>query len=136
MRKIILAFSAFFLFAFSAIAEPRAWSFVQTVGGVAIGIPVKNENGWLLPVRSDVSGLQTITVKPTTLNSGLACQRTEAIVEGKSIYLTIITGVASSGSSSLCPAASLGQLSAGKYSVLYRGLKEQPIPVDEVTIGL
>ena len=78
--------------------------------------------------------LQAITVKPTTLNSGLACRNTVAKVEGHSIYLTIITSVAGEGLSAICPAAVLGTLPDGNYIVYYRGSEAQAVKLGEVSI--
>jgi hypothetical protein len=124
------------LSACSFFAEPQTWHFVQSVGGLSIGTPFQNESGWVLPVHVDVSGSQAITVKPTAVNSGVACRRTKVKIEGNSIYLTIITSVAGEGSSALCPSASLGKLTVGKYAVFYRGPNEQAIKFGEVSIGL
>ena len=118
-----------------SFSEPRTWLFVQSVGGVEVGVPLETETGWTLPVRSDVSGVQTVTVKPTMLNSGLSCQSTEATIEDNAIFLTILTGVAGGNRSPVCPAASLGRLRAGKYPVFYRGPNEKPVAIGEVSIG-
>jgi hypothetical protein len=136
VSKLTLAFIALALSACSSFAEPKAWLFVQSVGGIEIGTPLQKETGWILPVRSDVSGLQTIAVKPTALNSGLSCQRTEATIEDNAIFLTIFTGVAGGGRSSVCPSASLGHPRAGKYSVFYRSSNEKPVAIGEISIGL
>ena len=45
-------------------------------GGIAIDPAKLIGVRWMLPVRVDVSGLHSITLKPTTLNSALACQGT------------------------------------------------------------
>lgn len=119
-----------------AFARSESWQFVQSVGGIAIDAPKKELAGWVIPVRADVSGLSTITVKPTLLNSALICVRTEAAIEGQAIYITVVTGLVRSGLSPLCPPAQLGKISTGKYRVLYRGPDEKPIELSEVKIGL
>jgi len=128
---------SFLLAASSSIAaESRSWSFVQTIGGVAVGQPSKVANGWLLPVYADVSGLQRITLKPTALNSGLSCNTVNASVEGRVIYIAISTSIAGSGRNSLCPSAQLGQLKPGTYAVVYRGPDGQTTQLRSIAVGL
>ncbi len=136
MFKITTASCFLALSACSSIVEQKSWAFVQSVGGFSIGVPFQNQHGWILPVHGDVSGLQTITVKPSTLNSGLSCHSTKAVIEGNAIFLTVITSVAGGGRNSACPPALLGQPSAGKYAVFYRASNEPAIPLGEVFIGL
>ena len=119
----------------SVVAEPRDWNFVQAVGGIAIGDPAKEFGGWVLPVRADVSGLQTITDKPTTMNSALVCASVQATVEGKAIYVTVRTGVVRKGLSSACPPANLGDIKAGSYAVFYRESSGRAVQLREVAIG-
>jgi hypothetical protein len=46
------------------------WGFVQAVGGIKVGDPRPVAAGeWAVPVECDVSGLTTVTTKPTTVNS-------------------------------------------------------------------
>ena len=118
------------------IAEPQSWSFVQTVGGIAVDSPIREDHAWVLPVRGDVSGLKTITIKPTKVNSGIACQSVRAEVEGSSIYLTVLTTMAGVGHNAECPPALLGQVTSGTYRVFYRGPNEKPVQLGEVVIGL
>jgi len=133
----LCTFIVFLLAASSSIAaESRSWSFVQTIGGIAVGQPTKVANRWLLPVRADVSGLQKITLKPTALNSGLSCYTVNASVEGQVIYIAISTSIAGSGRNSLCPSAYLGQLKPGTYAVVYRGPDGQTTQLRNVAVGL
>jgi hypothetical protein len=118
------------------IAEPQSWSFVESVGGIAVDPPIRSDHTWVLPVRSDVSGLRTITIKPTKVNSGIACQSIRAEIEGGSIYITVLTTVAGSRYNAECPSASLGQVASGRYRVFYRGPNEKPVQIGEVVVGL
>lgn len=111
----------------SALAEPRTWSFVTSVGGISIQTPRRSENGWTLPVVADVSGTETITVKPTLLNSALICESTRAVVEGDAIFLTIETGLVRKGTDVRCPPGLLGPIAPGRYRVFYRGPGEQAV---------
>jgi len=135
MKRIAL----FLLFAFlpvSVLAGSENWSFVQSVGGLAVDTPSHGAFGWVLPVRADVSGLVAVTAKPTTLNSALICERTDAAIEGRNIYITIVSALAHPNTSSRCPPATLGEMPAGKYSIFYRGPSETPVRLGEVSIGL
>ncbi len=94
------------------------WQFVQAVGGMAIGTPEKRaEGGWLLPVRCDISGLQEITVKPTTINSALLVKGFKVWRIENRINLTLRTSPF--GKTSQTTAAFLGELPPGDYSVSY-----------------
>lgn len=134
MTRVFITISALTLLACSIFAEPQTWNFVQSVGGISIGTPFRNESGWILPVNADVSGFQPRT--GTAINSGIACRNTANKIEGNAIYLTIITSVAGDGRVAQCPPAYLGQLSPGRYDVFYRGPNERAIKLGEVSIGL
>ena len=71
-------------------AEPQSWSFVESVGGIAVDPPVRADHTWVLPVRSDVSGLKSITTKPTIINSGMAPAQLGQIATGK--YMVFYRG--------------------------------------------
>lgn len=116
-----------------ARAEP--WTFVRSVGGLAVDTPRKSERGWVLPVRANVSGLVTVTEKPTLLNSALVCKGTEAKVEGSNIYITIVSGLTDRKTSPWCPDAQLGKIAPGKYVVFYRSPNSQPVRLGEVDVG-
>lgn len=121
--------------ALPACAHSSRWAFIQSVGGMAIGTPKKANGEWSLPVMADVSGLTTVTVKPSTLNSALICEKTVATVEGHNLYLTVFTGTAGSSYTPRCPPAKLGAIPTGNYRVFYRGQNESPIPLGALRIG-
>ena len=118
-----------------ANTEVASWAFLSSVGGFSIGQPTKGGAGWVLPVQGDVSGLRTITTKPTTMNSAIACLETQASVDKMKINLRVITGLAGPGRNAACPAAALGSLAPGRYSVQYRGINEPAVPLGEVVIA-
>src|SRR5467141_3561240 len=101
----------------AALAEPQTWSFVTRIGGISIEAPQRSENGWILPVLANVSGIEAVTVKPTLVNSALICEKTRAIVEGQRIFLTIETGLVRKGTEVRCPPAVLGSIAPGRYQV-------------------
>ena len=119
------------------LGEERDWEFIQSVGGISIGEPVVEKNNWLLPVKCNVAGLREITVKPTTLNSGLVWADTEVGIKGGVIYLSIETAlVGMGGESSDCGPAKLGEIEPGKYSVMYLSPDKSTNPIGDVEIGL
>lgn len=116
--------------------EERPWSFVTSVGGLEISPPVHKGESWLLPVRADVSGLQAITHKPTTMNSGLVCDFTKARVKGQDIFIVIVTTLPHEGATSVCPAATLGALEPGQYNVWYGSNRTEGVQVGTVDVAL
>ena len=114
----------------------RDWQFVQSVGGIALGTPTRDRRGYvLLPVRCDVSGTQTITRHPTTMNSVLVCEPPSLRIHSGTVFLTIRTSVASSrNSDSRCPVADLGALPGGAYSVIYRSPDGSQQPIGSIEI--
>src|SRR5436190_3590397 len=118
------------------VPQERPWAFVASVGGIAVESPVRTAKGLILPIRADVSGLQTISVKPTTLNSIMACSRTRAEIEGNDIYVTIATSLLREGGSSRCPDAKLGALAAGENNVFYGSDRTDAVRLGEVRVAL
>lgn len=104
----------------SAFCEEQTWDFIESVGGLSFDKPIKSAQGWVLPVKVDVSGTQKITTNPTAMNSALACKNIASSVDGIAIYLTVITTPASKGLSARCANVILGNISAGNYLVLYK----------------
>jgi hypothetical protein len=90
----------------------------------------------MLPIHADVSGLQAISVKPTTLNSVMACSRTRAEVVGNDIYVTIATSLLGEGDSSRCPDAKLGAVPEGEYNVFYGSVRSDAVRLAGVRVAL
>ena len=132
---ITIIAAALALVSVDALAERASWKFLQSVGGMTIGEPRREGAGWILPVHADVSGLTKISAQPTTLNSGIACVETRASVEGSTVALSIVTGLAGSGLIARCPAAMLGHIAPGRYSVVYRGVGEAEVSVGSIVIA-
>lgn len=118
-----------------ACAEIATWTFMLSVGGVAIGEPVREGETWTLPVRADVSGLSKITVQPTALNSSLACRETRVTVERATIVIAFVTSPAGGGHEARCPAAALGRMAPGRYSVVYGGAGNTPADLGTIVIA-
>lgn len=106
-------------FGSSIFSKARDWQFVQSVGGLAIGAPHRDDRKHvILPIRCDVSGTQTITIHPTALYSGLACDLPTVHVRSTNVFITVCTVLPGKRDAS-CPPADLGKLAGGDYSVLY-----------------
>lgn len=142
--KLTLACTVFVLVALplsatAGLAEwwyGESWQFVQSVGGISVGVPVRLSSGKAtLPINCDVSGSSTITTEPTALNSALAVKKVRARLNGQTIILSLFTTVYSSSSpSARCSDATLGQISPGSYAVVYRGSDKTSHPVATVAI--
>jgi len=120
----------------AALVEPQTWSFVTSVGGLSIQTPQHTEKGWILPVLANVSGIEAVTMKPRLINSALICENTRAVVEGRSIFLTIETGLVRKGAEVRCPPAALGSIAPGRYRVFYRGPGEPAVPLGFAEVAL
>jgi len=106
------------------------------VGGIIVGDPVRANGVWSLAVQADVSGLETFAYKPAVLNSALVCSSVEAKIIDSSIYLTIYSDLPGGAKSARCPAAALGVVAPGEYSVFYKGPQDAPVLLRSVHVGL
>ena len=106
-------------FGSSIFSSSRDWQFIQSVGGLAIGTPHRNDRKHvILPIRCDISGTETITVHPTTGYSGLACDLPAVHVHSTNVFITVRTTLPGKRDAR-CPPADLGKLAGGDYSVFY-----------------
>ena len=124
--------------AFAALlGEERDWKFIQSVGGIAIGEPKLINDNWQLPIECNVSGLKTITVKPSMLNSGLMWADTEVRLKDGEIHISIETALIGMGSKTdSCGPAELGVLKSGAYIIKYLSPDMSTNYLGEVNIGL
>jgi len=101
-------------------SEARDWQFVQQTGGLRIGAPIGKDGRKLLPIDYDVSGLTTVTCKPTAVNSGLAVRRIEAAGKNGKIVIRMFTQVVEKGRvSGPKHFADLSGIPRGSYDVYY-----------------
>ena len=122
IATIVIAFFAIIVIvSFNTIISKTAdWEFIQNVGGIKTGIPLKTEDGFYLPVVCNVSGLDSVTIKPITINSALSCVKINVKVDKNNIYLKVITGIAKSQEDDCnCKATRIGFLKKGIYKVYY-----------------
>ena len=100
--------------------EGRDWQFIQQTGGIRIGVPIDRDGKKVLPVEYDVSGLTTVTRKPTTMNSGLAVRKIEAKKKDKQIVLRVFTQLVEKSSiTGSQHFVDLSGIPAGAYDVFY-----------------
>ena len=115
--------------------ETENWDFIQKVGGIKTDTPFETENGFYLPVKCNVSGLDSVTIKPTTLNSALSCLKIKSTVNGNTIHLKVIAGLALTKKSDCnCKAVRVGDLEPGNYIVYYGDKSSIEHPIGKFTI--
>lgn len=114
----------------------RDWTFIQSVGGIKTEKPLETEDGFYLPVICNVSGQDSVTLKPTGINSALFCLKTKTKIKENKIYLTVITGYSLFEElNSKTKAVRIGKLKAGNYTVLYEDNKSGEHQIGEFTIN-
>ena len=72
-----------------------------------------------LVVSCDVSGTETITIKPTMINSGIGVRKLKCSRAGSTIRVSVVTSVIAKGMSSDGGSVDLSALPAGTYAVVY-----------------
>jgi hypothetical protein len=119
----------------SDIFYGQPWEFMETVGGVAIGTPSRTPPGTVfLPVICDVSGLTTITRKPTAINPALVVAGIDTKIDVRQILITVGTGLPSETTTSNCPGVDLGDIPAGEYQVFYYNTGQDKHLLGEVNV--
>lgn len=105
------------------VPQKKSWDFVQSVGGIKIDSIVKCQNRFLLYSNVNVSGLDSITVKPKHLNSALACSKIYIKVDEFESRIYIGIGVSISGigySYCRCRPEKIKHLKHKDYEIYYR----------------
>ena len=126
-----LAYMGYYFF----LINQADWAFIESVGGIKVGTPLKTEQGYYLPIQCNVSGLDSITSQPTALNSALWCLSTQTFVEDSSIYLHINYGISFSDYTECnCSATNIGKLKSGNYKVYYQDETTQNTLIGAFTI--
>ncbi len=93
----------------SFFSSARDWKFVQSVGGLTIGTPNRDEHKHvILPVHCNLAAKY----------SGLACDLPTVHVHSTNVFLTVCTILPGKRDAN-CPPADLGKLTGGDYSVFY-----------------
>ena len=100
---------------YSGVAD---WQFIQSVGGISIGSTAKNDQGEVIvPVECGLAGLNTVTIKPTAINSTYGLKKYKFKIKQSDIYLSIVYGA---GFPEQCTPLNLGKLPDGQYQLFYR----------------
>ena len=107
---------------FNSLTRKSAdWNFIQNVGGIKTEKPIDTQDGYYLPVICNVSGWDSITVKPKVVNSALFCLKTKVSINENRIYLTVIKGIPVFGDFSCkSKAVKIGKLKDGSYKIYYK----------------
>jgi hypothetical protein len=110
---------------------------MQSVGGIQVGEAQQTAPGfWSVPIFCDVSGLKTVTQKPTTMNSGLVVTKVLQQVQDFELRISVVTNTALSGNaSSTCPTVTLAQARPGTYTVVYLERDRATHKIGVVTLG-
>jgi hypothetical protein len=110
------------------------WDFIQNVGGLEVSDPeYKLGEGWYLPVKCDVSGLQFITTKPTALNSTLATKGVKAQVKDNKIQIWVISCLVSKNHPNpVTRGVQLKNIKNGKYQIEYLNKDGTSVLIKEV----
>jgi len=96
------------------------WEFITSVGGIKSEDPMQTNDGWYLPLKSDVSGLREITNKPTTLNSALECSQIKYSTNDSAVFVTVYRGLVNEKIDCRCCPINIGELKLAKYKVYYK----------------
>jgi len=113
----------------------QSWGMIQSVGGLRVDDPAKQPDGTtFLPVVCNVSGLEAITVKPTTINSALVVKKTTAKFKKDRIQIQIVTCVVDDKHTSVSKGVNLGNISSGVYQVEYLNPDGSTIPLKQIEI--
>lgn len=133
---IILVLVVFWISFITLTRDSRDWTFIQSVGGIKTEKPLDTEDGFYLPITCNVSGQDSVTVKPKGMNSALFCLKTKTRIKDNKIYLTVITGYSLFEKlDSKCKAVKIGKLRPGNYKVFYENEKSDNYQIGEFTIN-
>lgn len=113
----------------------QSWDMIQSVGGLRVDDPTRQPDGTtFLPVVCNVSGLDAITVKPTTINSALVVKKTTARFRKNRIQIQIVTCVVDNKHTPTSKGVDLGTPLSGIYQVEYLNPDGSTIPLKRIEI--
>jgi hypothetical protein len=113
----------------------QSWAMVQSVGGLRVDNPVTQADGTVfLPVICNVSGLETITVKPTMLNSALVVRKIAVKCRKDKIQIQVVTCVVDNRHTSCTKGVDLGKLKKGTHLVEYLNPDGTTVKMREVEV--
>ena len=106
------------------VTTPQAarWDFIQSAGGIRVEqAQRRSASSWVLPVICDISGLKTITTKPTAMHSGAVVTEMHYEVSGDEISIAVVFAAPlETGRTSACQPITIASISPGEYRVVYR----------------
>ncbi len=118
-----------------ATSESRDWQFIQKTGGIRIGLPIDRDGKFVLPVKYDVSGLSSITCKPTLQNSGLAVRKIELSRKDNYLVLQVYTQVVeNTNNKDSVHYVDLSGIPTGSYEVFYEIAGDQEKLLGQIEI--
>jgi hypothetical protein len=108
-----------FIFDMMAVQKLK-WAEIQRYGGIKIEKPLETQDGYYMPIVCDVSGLDSITVRPTGVSSWNTFKRTKVSIKDHFIFISVsISGPFYGEGTTKCKAAKIGKLEHGHYLVYY-----------------
>ena len=111
----------------------QSWETIQSMGGLRVNDPVMRDDGtFFLPVVCNVSGLDTITVKPTAINSALVVRKIATRIKKHTIQIQIVTCVVDNRHTSCTKGVEIGSLQRGTYQVEYLNPDGMTVPIRTV----
>lgn len=113
----------------------QPWEMVQSVGGLRVDNPVTQANGTVfLPVICNVSGFETITVKPTMLNSALVVRKIAVKHRTDKIQIQVVTCVVDNKHTSATKGVDLGKVKKATYLVEYLNPDGTTVTLREIEV--
>jgi hypothetical protein len=137
LNLIVLVLMATWCAACAALvtSQRESWQNLQADGGLRVDDPVIRGDGQVfLPVVCDVSGTETITVRPTTMNSGRAVQMIDAQIHGSTIQIQVVTCLVDREHTASTKGVVLNTSRKGRYQVEYLNPDGTTVKVREVEI--
>ena len=96
MNKSLLACLSVTFLALTSVSAAQennsvaSWAFVESLGGLKVGTPVKEAEGWTLPVECDLTGLRKVSVDPTSMNSSLMIREQRWSIQSGQLRLQLL----------------------------------------------
>ena len=116
-------------------SRSQSWILIQSAGGLRVDDPVTQADGTIfLPVICNLSGLETITVQPTLVNSALAVKEITAGLRDDKIQIQVVTCAADNKHTSVSTGVNLGTPKKGTYRVEYLNPDGITVSIREIAI--
>jgi hypothetical protein len=116
-------------------SETQDWSFIESVGGLSIDQPVRQDDGsFMLPVICDVLRNGVQPMQPTKTFPAFSVRETKVEIHDHIVELRIVTCMGDV-SASHAPPAKLGKLEPGMYRVRYGDSGEPAAELGSFTIA-